>query len=404
MDRDLPRSVLGPPPGQGPLAIAIIANEQTPYRLHLHRRISREMPEVELWTLFTHEGASSPWAYEDDRDIRSVLFGKDESSAGQQRLSKSLREWRKGGRMVRWLASHGIRAIVLFGYNDAARFRTIRWAAAHHIPCFLFGDSNIHGDRASGLKALVKRQYVPWILRQTTGVFHCGRLGREYFLRYGVPASRLYAFPYEPDYALFAGASADASAAARDRYGLPEGRRYVLFSGRMIAAKRPDLLLAAFRDIASERPEWDLVMVGDGPMRDSLQADAKSLANRVHWPGFIPDPTHLASLYAVCEVFVLPSDFEPWGVVLTEAATRMALVASSAVGAAADMIDDDGTNGRIFAAGDLDGLRRALLDVTDSRNIETMKAASAAVLSRWREVADPVRNLRYALQKAGLFS
>jgi hypothetical protein len=33
-----------------------------------------------------------------------------------------------------------------------------------------------------------------------------------------------------------------------------------------------------------------------------------------------------------------------------------------------------------------------------------MKAASAAVLSRWREVADPVRNLRYALQKAGLFS
>src|SRR5262245_668592 len=102
------------------LALAIIAKEQTPYRLHLHRRICREIPEVELWSLFTHEVATSPWGYEDDRTIRSVLFGKGERIAQRVTLQGFLRDWIKGERIVRWLGCNGIQAIVVYGYNDVA--------------------------------------------------------------------------------------------------------------------------------------------------------------------------------------------------------------------------------------------------------------------------------------------
>ena len=398
MERDIsgPLPEAGLTHGRARLPLAIIANEQTPYRLHLHRRICREMPEIELWSIFTNELASSPWQYQDDREIRSVLFGDARPGSG------AVGEWGKGGRIIRWLEGHGIRAIILYGYNNAARFRIVRWAAARGVACFLFGDSNIRCDRATGFKGLVKRSYVPWILGQTTGVFHCGRLGREYFLNYGVPTERLYAFPYEPDYALFERPSSDRRSAARRRYGLSEGRRHLLFTGRMIAAKRPDLLLAAFENIAAIRPDWDLVMVGDGPLRSRLENHGGvQHGQRVHWLGFIADAAELAALYAVCDVFVLPSDFEPWGVVLTEAATRLALVASSAVGAAADVIED-GLNGRVFPQGDADGLRDALLDVTTPGRTDAMKAASPGVLRRWRRSADPVVNLRLALQSSGL--
>ncbi len=384
------------------LAVAIIANEQTPYRIHLHRRISREMPEIELWSLFTHELASSPWRYKEDPEIRSVLFGEGELSSQKPACATVLKEWIKGGKIVRWLASHGIRVVVLFGYNDVARIRIVRWAAARGVLCFVFGDSNIRCDCAKGLTAILKRTYVPWILRQAAGVFHCGQLGREYFLRYGVPPSRLYAFPYEPDYEAFASPGTDACSEARRRYSLTEGRHYLLYSGRMIAAKRPDLLLDAFKRIALDRPEWDLVMVGDGPLRSELQdAAGGSVGDRVHWIGFIDDPGKLAALYAICDVFVLPSDYEPWGVVLTEAATHLALVASSVVGAAAEVILD-GVNGRIFPQGDTAGLREALLDVTTPGRSDALRSASPDVLARWRRSTDPVRNLRRALHDARL--
>src|SRR3954452_22988241 len=62
-------------------AIAIIANSQTPYRLHLHRRIAAEIPQVQLWSLYTHETSNSAWAFEAPPEIGPVLFGKGESSA-----------------------------------------------------------------------------------------------------------------------------------------------------------------------------------------------------------------------------------------------------------------------------------------------------------------------------------
>lgn len=385
-----------------PLPLAIIANEQTPYRLHLHRRICREMPDIQLWSIFTHEVASSPWKYEDDPEIRPVLFGKGESSAPRNTPGSAAREWRKGGEIVRWLATHGVKAIVLFGYNDAARLRIVTWAGRAGVPCFVFGDSNSRCDRATALKALVKRAYVPWVLRQAAGVFHCGRLGREYFLRYGVPRERLYEFPYEPDYSLFAGSESFELEAARRRYGLREGKRFLLFAGRMVEAKRPDLLLDAFEGIAGARPEWELVMAGDGPLRRELEGRCSSaLRRRIHWLGFIADSKELATVYAACDVFVLPSDFEPWGVVLTEAATLMALVASSTTGAAADVIEE-GVNGRTFLRGDSEALRSALMEVTNPTRIDRMKTASPSVLSRWRQSSDPLRSLRRALENARL--
>jgi glycosyltransferase involved in cell wall biosynthesis len=380
------------------LRIAVIANEQTPYRLNLHRRIAREMPEIDLWSLFTHEVASSPWHYLDDPQIRCVLFGRGQAIREPDTARAFFREWTKGGRITRWLEEHDIGAIVLYGYNDVARLRIVRWAAHKRVPCFLFGDSNLCLERATGIKALLKRIYVPWILRQTSAVFHCGKLGRDYFLRYGVAESRLYPFPYEPDYQLF---SKPLTPDSSRRFGLTAGRRRLIFVGRMVTAKRPDLILTAFERVARERPEWELVMVGDGHLRPELQSRYRS---RVHWLGFIPDATELATLYAACDVFVLPSDFEPWGVVLTEAAAAgLALVASSIVGSAADLIQE-GVNGMVFPHGDLRSLSDAVFKVTDPQNVDRMKAASATVLARWRKGSDPVRNLRRALQDAGALS
>lgn len=382
--------------------LAIVCNEQTPYRLHLHRRIAREVPELRLWSVFTHELATAPWPYQEVEEIGPMLFGKGERACEQDRLSRQAREWRKGGEILRWLQGRRLAAVVVFGYNDLGRLRIIRWCHREGIPVFLWGDSNLLGDRTQGWQARIKRLVLPRILRWCTGVFCCGRLGQAYFLRYGVAPQRIYQMPYEADYDAIRSVPADRVAAIRHRFGLAPERRRLLYVGRLAPVKRVDLLIQAYSAIADRRPDWDLVIGGDGPLREQLEALVPGrLRQRVIWTGFLPEPMDVAGLYASCDVLVLPSDYEPWGVVVAEACTRLAIVASSVVGAAAELVQD-GVNGKIFPAGDGSRLAAALLEVTTSNRIDALKAASPRLLEAWRRQADPLDGLRRALWDIGV--
>lgn len=122
---------------------------------------------------------------------------------------------------------------------------------------------------------------------------------------------------------------------------------------------------------------------------------------RIVCTGFISDSAEIAALYRMGDVLILPSDFEPWGVVVTEAAmASLALICSSVTGAGVELVRE-GVNGRLFSAGDSRALRDAMLDVTNAENIDAMKSASRKVLSEWRRSSDPVDGLRASLRFAG---
>ncbi len=387
----------------GPLPrIAIISNSQTPYRLHVHRRIVRELREVELWSLFTHEESNAPWSLEAAPELRPVYWGEGEKSAHQDRLLNQRREWKKGGSILRWITKNDVRFVVLEGYNDLGRLRILWGCRRLGIPCFLFGDNNILGDHPPVWKAAIKRPLVGMVMHCAAGAFYCGRLGRDYFRRYGAKDERMFPFPYEPDYSALANVSDAALEAVRQRYHLRPDRKYLIYSGRFTAVKRVDLLLAAFREIAAQRPDWDLLLIGDGPLyKPLLEALPPSIRQRMVCTGFISDSAVMAVLYHLGEVLILPSDYEPWGVVVTEAAmASLALICSSVTGAGAELVRD-GVNGRLFAAGDAVALREAILDVTSAEKIAAMRSASRQVLGEWRRSSDPVDGLRASLRYAG---
>lgn len=383
-------------------AVAIVSNSQTPYRLHLHRRIALEVPEIELWSVFTHEVSNSPWQIASPDEIQPVFFGQGERSDEQAKVRNQLGEWKKAGRILNWMRERRVQAVVLLGYNDLGRLRIIESCHRKKLPCILFGDSNILAERLVGWKLALKRTIVSSVVRRCAAVLYCGRLGAEYFQQYGAEPKAMFPFPYEPDYALFEDVPASAIEQARERFAISSASRYIVYSGRLVPAKRVDLLLQAFAGIASLRPSWTLLIAGDGPLRSSLEgAMPEALRGRAVWTGFIGDQGVLAALYKCSDVLVLPSDFEPWGVVVTEAATGLALICSSVVGAAADLVHD-GVNGRVFAAGNADQLAQALLEVTAEPRVDQMKSASRGVLAEWRRRADPVEGLRAALRFVGV--
>lgn len=370
--------------------VAMLDNTLTPYRLHFHQRIARELP-VRVLSMHLHAQDFFPWSLQDRAGLELVSFAGHAISGPRALITAA--------RVLVHIKRAGVQAVVVGGYADPVRAGVILAARKAGLACLLFGDSNSRAEANRGASR-AKRLVLPILLARCDAVLACGRLGREYFRSYGVAEDRIFISPYEPDYTRLQGLPAHRVSELAAKHGLLDDRRRVVFSGRLSPEKRVDLLLGAFEKAAILRPDWDLIIVGEGPLRSSLQGRADSLGRRVRFLGFVDDPAELAAIYRSSHVLALPSDFEPWGVVVNEAlAAGMALVCSDVVGAAADLLVD-GRNGRLFRAGSEDLLLDALLEVTDSSRLPELRLASASRLAEWRRVADPVEGLRSALASA----
>lgn len=395
-----------------PPILAIITGHLTPYRIAFHRRIVRELPEVRLATLVTRY-RTGPWTNPDVPEIGTVRFDltpppshePDVPRGGRSPMAHLRHERGVGRRLVRWLDEHRPGAIICGGYDELPVLMALRWANRRGVPAFLWTDSNVHGDLATGLKRTIKNLYVPAVCRRYRGMLVCGQTGRRFFHRYGVRDERMFNMPVEPDYSLIENMLVDRRRELARSLGIDpdDGRKRLVCCCRLIPLKRVDLVIDAFRAIADERPEWDLMIVGSGESRAALEAQAGVLreAGRVRFLGFL-DPEPVAAVYHASHALVLASDYEPWALVVNEAAAAgLAIVASDRVGAAYELVRD-GVNGFMFPAGDLPALTAALRQVTDPARTGAMQAASRGELARWRREGDPIRGLREALQAGGV--
>ena len=168
----------------------------------------------------------------------------------------------------------------------------------------------------------------------------------------------------------------------REKEGLPTQAPVILFSGKFQEKKGPLDLLQAFTHI-KDRPA-SLAFLGDGPLRPAMERFiAEQGLSNVHILGF-RNQTEVSNCYALADVLVLPSSFEPWGLVINEAMCfGMPIVASDRVGAAADLVKP-GTNGFTFPAGNVQALAERLSTVLeDEERREKMGQASYEIISRW---------------------
>jgi glycosyltransferase involved in cell wall biosynthesis len=138
-----------------------------------------------------------------------------------------------------------------------------------------------------------------------------------------------------------------------------------LFVGRLIERKGIDVLLEAFRQVRG----GELRIVGDGPLGGAVES-AAAQDQRIRFIGH-RDGAALATAYREAHVLIVPSLYEPWGLVVHEGlAHGLPVIVTDQVGAGDDLIES-GTNGYVVKAGSA----RALA--------EAMQAAAAWPLERW---------------------
>ena len=290
-----------------------------------------------------------------------------------------------GSRLRAWQPD----AILLFGYKYLSHLRLL---LAPPAPLIFRGDSHL-------LDAPGPRRLKRWALRLVYGrcaaITYVGHANRDYFRAFGVPPEKLFHAPHcvNADHFIATAETRAATENLRTSLGL-QGKRIVLFAGKLIPKKRPRELLAAFLELADANAA--LVIVGEGSELTRMQqlaATRPALCVR-----FLPfaNQSEMPSRYLLADVFALPSGGpeETWGLAVNEAMhLGVPCLVSDRVGCQRDLVTENET-GWVFPSDAPSGLRDALrraLDAT-ARDEEGFR----------RRVLDRIAGYTYATASAGL--
>jgi glycosyltransferase involved in cell wall biosynthesis len=242
---------------------------------------------------------------------------------------------------------------VVPGYGIAFLVR-LAWFLSRQRASWLHWSEHSQPTLHSHVTFLVKRAYGRLVRRHAIGALAIGELARLEFIRWGVDPKRIRFLPY---------AVAGVDAAVAPQSVRPGGAPRFLFLGQLIPRKGVDFLLAAMKKVLAAYPEARLELAGTDKSGGGYARAATRLgiAHAVDFSGMIA-AAHVGAVLRRCDVFVLPSRHDGWGVVLNEAASAgKAIIASDACGAAHHLVLP-GVNGFRFPSGDVPALTAAMLE------------------------------------------
>ncbi|GAX42118.1 group 1 glycosyl transferase [Tolypothrix sp. NIES-4075] len=385
------------------LRIAYFVSHPIQYQAPLLRLIAAD-PEIDLKVFFYSDLSLKP--YQDSGFGRVIewdvpliegydysfldCWGSKQQQVSQQSLAKDITKHLKQGQFD---------AVWVHGWSWFCSIQAVLAANRLGIPVLLRGETSGLSEPTHPLKKRAKRVFLNWLFPKIAAFLYIGTLNRQFYKNYGVEDDRLFCVPYAVDNDYFQQRVMLARPnreELRRSLNLDFGRPIILYAAKLIDVKRPQDLLAAYQLLCGDnikKPEPYLLFVGDGVLRLTLEAQAQAINYQsIRFLGF-RNQSEMPAIYDLCDVFVLPSNFEPWGLAINEVMNAgKAVVVSDRVGCAPDLVRE-GQNGRIFPVGEITALAEAISFCIDH---QTAGNISLKQIQKWSYQED-IQGLKQAL-------
>ncbi len=162
-----------------------------------------------------------------------------------------------------------------------------------------------------------------------------------------------------------------------------------LYASKLIERKNPELLIDSFNSLpANLRKKSELIIVGDGILKNSLTKKKKD--KNIFFKGFI-NQKEICNFYNNCDVFILPSKEENWGLVVNEVMNfKKPIICSSVVGCNLDLVKNN-FNGNIFKNNNKKDLTKKLRSCFNKKKLNKFGKNSFAIINKW--------NIDYAVKQ-----
>lgn len=146
----------------------------------------------------------------------------------------------------------------------------------------------------------------------------------------------------------------------------------ILFVGRLTGNKQCDYVIKAWNIIASEYPDWKLIIAGDGYLKKYCES-LVVYRNQTIFKG----QCNPESLYKRAKIFCMASSFEGWGMVLTEAMSNGVVpIAFNTFPSVSDIVDD-GVNGVLVEPYNIKKYAKSIAQLIDNRSLRESLATNA---------------------------
>ncbi|MBX2979177.1 MAG: glycosyltransferase family 4 protein [Flavobacteriales bacterium] len=272
--------------------------------------------------------------------------------------------------------------VFVSGWVDKGYLRVARALRAKGVPVVLCSDTAWRGDLRQWANVLLSRF---WMKRTFSHAWVTGKAQWDYARYLGFRPEAIRTGFYSADTTLFEPLGRQLLAERSTRWP----HRFLCVA-RYIPTKGHQLLCDAFAELcdSGEADDWELLIAGTGELHEQVKSSTSGKHERIRHLGF-KQAEEMQEVVAQCGAFVLPSLYEPWGVVVHEhACAGLPLVLSSAVGASERFLQE-GRNGFRFPSGDKARLKDALRGIirrTDPE-LQTMGRHSADVGRQWSPTA-----------------
>jgi len=271
------------------------------------------------------------------------------------------------------------------GYVRATFWIAYFAARSVGIP-FIFGTdaSRIEPRDESKLKLAAKKIIWPAVFSLAGQVLTASSAGRDMMIALGFPPDRVSMTldTVDNDWWL-AQANAVNREEARRSLGFQSQEKIILFCAKLQPWKRPMDLLRAFSSAAI--PNAKLAFAGDGAQRAELEkeAAARKISDKVQFLGFV-NQSQLPKLYKSADLMVIPSRYEPFGLVVNEAMLcSCPVIASDRVGAVRDLITH-GETGYVYPCDDTNALAALLQSsLSDPSRLQSVRQNALQRIQTW---------------------
>ena len=188
-------------------------------------------------------------------------------------------------------------------------------------------------------KRAIRLHLLDGVIRRCRSILAVGARAQSFFQERAGGTKRIHNFPYGSDLGRFMSISRTPRTDKKIRF---------LYCGQLVHRKGVDILIDAFCRVAPRHPQSELVLLGSGILRDSLEKQVpESLRGRIRFEGHV-EWENLPKLYSTADVFTFASRYDGWGMVVPEAmAGGLPVITTSAVGSAVHLIQNQ-ENGFLF--------------------------------------------------------
>ncbi|MCX6053862.1 MAG: glycosyltransferase [Chloroflexi bacterium] len=343
--------------------LLIIATHAIQYQVPLFQYLSKECG-ADIHVAFLEEPATSKpyWDIDFNKEVIwdiPLVSGYHWSVVPSGNLQFRLHSFAELHRKL------GKPPIMLTSWGTSFHWLVWTWAVVSKIPVFLSAETNQQSYLMTP-KPILRRYWLKFLIRHTQGLLYIGTRNRDFYSWMGAEKKRFFSYPYSIDNERFYSNQKKFLATKKNDLlllGLSPQLPTILFCGKLISKKRPDLLLKSIHN-SNLNGKVNALFVGDGILRPVLEKIVIDLQlKNVAFTGFF-NQMEMPKAYALGDILCLLSDqpSETWGLAVNEAqACGRPVIVSDVCGCVPDLVENKNT-GWIVKSGSLSDTSQILSD------------------------------------------